>query len=123
MGTSVSTAQAQRHEADVPSNREDSGRDGTERQGLRSGQAASIATRATPRTGTDLFRRCFSRVCSRAKLPAHPETANSGGTGIDRSATVGGPRWRLVAGVAAVIIVVAVFAALHLVGVLGPGSH
>jgi hypothetical protein len=55
-----------------------------------------------------------------ADLPSHPDT-NDRGAGPEPS--TGTPRWKSVVGIIVAIVVVALFIALHLTGVLGPGGH
>jgi hypothetical protein len=54
-----------------------------------------------------------------ADLPSHRDTNDRVGPGPG----TGTPRWKSVAGVILAIVVVALFIALHLTGVLGPGAH
>ncbi len=57
-----------------------------------------------------------------ADLPAHPET-DDGGAGPDPASATGGSRRRAIAGIAVAVVLVVVFAVLHLTGVLGPAVH
>jgi hypothetical protein len=54
-----------------------------------------------------------------ADLPTHPDTEDAS----DRTATSGTPRWAVIAGIAVVVALVVVMIALHVTGVIGPGSH
>jgi hypothetical protein len=52
-----------------------------------------------------------------ADLPSHADTGPEHGPATGRS------RWKAVAGIAAAIALIVLFAVLHLAGVFGPGGH
>jgi hypothetical protein len=58
-----------------------------------------------------------------ADLPSHADTCDDSGVGPDRGSTTRTPRWKSVVGIIIAIVVVVLFVALHLTGVLGPGAH
>lgn len=59
-----------------------------------------------------------------ADLPSHPDSDHEAGGVPGRGPNTGGtPRWVSVVGIIVAIVVVVLFAALHLTGVLGPGAH
>lgn len=54
-----------------------------------------------------------------AELPAHSDAADDPDTSLD-SEMSSVPRWVMIAGIAIIGIIVVVFGALHLFGVVGP---
>ncbi len=58
-----------------------------------------------------------------ADLPSHPDTDNNAGMGPGGGPTTRRTRWKSVIGIIIAIVVIVLFAALHLTGVLGPSAH
>lgn len=58
-----------------------------------------------------------------ADLPSHPDTDHNADRESGRGPTTTTPRWKSVIGIILAIVVVVLFAALHLTGVIGPGAH
>jgi hypothetical protein len=58
-----------------------------------------------------------------ADLPAHPETGDGPGLGPGSESIAAKPRWKTTAWIVLGVVVVVVFIALHLTGVIDPGGH
>jgi hypothetical protein len=56
-------------------------------------------------------------------LPSLPDTGSDQGPGHEVSSGSGWGRWKTIAWVAAVVLVLVVFVVLHVTGVVGPGEH
>lgn len=56
-------------------------------------------------------------------MPSHPDTGSEARSGPSLASGSGRSRWKMIVGIAAVIIGLVAIVVLHLTGVLGPGEH
>ena len=56
-------------------------------------------------------------------LPSHPDTGGGARPGPELGSGSGRSRWKSIAGIAVVLLVLVAFVVLHLTGVVGPGEH